>query len=361
MEPMRSEMARGRHTRRAFGRGWIVAVATVALLAVLGGGSAYAAYRFDRSSAERILPGVSVAGVDVGGMTRDEAIRAVERQADLTLEASVAVRAGDLRWTVSPASLGTAADVEGAVDRAFAVADSMSMVSRVYHRVADEPVIRSFPLTYTYDRQKVATFVQQAVDEVAKPAVDADISLQGDEVVMRHARTGEALRAEAATDRVIRALQGHLDKVRMPVRTVEPQVTAASLGKTIVVDLSENHLYLYDGFKLEKDYPVATAAPGYTTPVGTWEIVNKAENPTWYNPAPDGWGAGEPLVIPPGPGNPLGTRALYLNAPGIRIHGSYSSSSIGTHASHGCIRMFISDAEQLYPLVPIGSTVLIKP
>ena len=77
------------------------------------------------------------------------------------------------------------------------------------------------------------------------------------------------------------------------------------------------------------------------------------------NPAPTGWGAGEPATIPPGPGNPLGTRALYLNAPGIRIHGTYDTASVGTYASHGCIRMTISDSEDLYPRVPVGTTVLI--
>jgi L,D-transpeptidase ErfK/SrfK len=149
--------------------------------------------------------------------------------------------------------------------------------------------------------------------------------------------------------------------VTIPVETVRPEVTAATLGRTIVVDLSENRLHLYDGFKIIREYPVATAAPGYTTPVGMWEVVNKVENPAWHNPAPNGWGAGEPLEIPPGPGNPLGTRALYLSAPGIRIHGTYSSYSIGTYASHGCIRMYISDSEELYPLVPIGTPVIIKP
>jgi lipoprotein-anchoring transpeptidase ErfK/SrfK len=52
---------------------------------------------------------------------------------------------------------------------------------------------------------------------------------------------------------------------------------------------------------------------------------------------------------------------LYLNSPGIRIHGTSNSASIGTYASHGCIRMFISDSEELYPLVPIGTRVIIKP
>ncbi|MFB3738071.1 MAG: L,D-transpeptidase family protein [Candidatus Velamenicoccus archaeovorus] len=354
-------MAKGRHSRRTLGRRWVVVVTTVGMLAALGGGSAYAAYRYDRSSSARILPGVSIAGVDVGGMTRDQAVRAVERHADLTLESQLTVRAGGARWTVTPASLGTRADVVGAVDRAFAAADGLSLVSRVYHRIADEPVPTEIRLGYVFDRAKVDAFVQQAFEEIAKPAVDAAFELVDDQLVMRHARAGEELRTDLARQRVVHALRSHLDRVRMPVRVLRPEVTEDTLGKTIVVDLSENHLYLYDGFEVVRDFPVATAAPGYTTPVGTWEIVNKAENPTWYNPAPDGWGAGEPLVIPPGPGNPLGTRALYLNAPGIRIHGSYADSSIGTYASHGCIRMHIPDSEVLYPLVPIGTKVIIKP
>jgi L,D-transpeptidase ErfK/SrfK len=66
-----------------------------------------------------------------------------------------------------------------------------------------------------------------------------------------------------------------------------------------------------------------------------------------------------PASIPPGPGNPLGTRAMSLNASGILIHGTYASYSVGTYASHGCIRMLLSDVEALYPQVPVGTPVLI--
>ncbi len=138
-------------------------------------------------------------------------------------------------------------------------------------------------------------------------------------------------------------------------------MTTASLGNSIVVDISANTLQLYDGLKVEKEFRVATGTPQYPTPVGTFEIVDKKENPTWYNPAPDTWGADLPPSIGPGPGNPLGTRAMYLNAPGIRIHGTWDDSSIGTAASHGCIRMHVQDSEALYPLVPIGTRVIVMP
>jgi lipoprotein-anchoring transpeptidase ErfK/SrfK len=117
---------------------------------------------------------------------------------------------------------------------------------------------------------------------------------------------------------------------------------------------------LYDGLKLKTTFPVATGQLGiYPTPLGHWQIVNKRINPTWVNPAKDTWGAGEPDFIPPGPDNPLGTRALDLNAAGIRIHGTPSDASIGHYASHGCIRMHIPDSERLFGLVEIGTPVII--
>jgi len=354
-------IARGRHSRSIVGKGTVVALALVVGLGALGGGAALAASRFDAVSSGRILPGVRIAGVDVGGMTRDEAVSAVGRSADLTLARDLTVRAAGYTWHVTPAALGTRADVEAAVDRAFGVADGLSLVARVYHRVAHEPVDRSLDLTYSYDDAKVSAFVRQAFEEVQKPAVNAAISLVNDALVIRHAHAGEELRTDAAVARLRDALQRHVATVTVPLKTVEPKVADDTLGRTIVVDISENRLYLYNGFHVEKEYPVATAAQGFVTPVGSWTIVNKVENPSWTNPDPTGWGAGMPAYIPPGPGNPLGTRALYLNAPGIRIHGTEEVSSIGTYASHGCIRMLMPDVEQLYPLVPVGTPVLVKP
>lgn len=353
-------MARGRHGRRSH-RGWQIALAAVAVVAVVGAGTAYAAYRYDRSAAGRILPGISIEGVDVSGMTRSEAVREVTARAEETLGASLTVAAAGRTWIVTPAALGMTADVEGAVDQAYDLADRMSFVNRVYHRAADKALEASIDLAYAYDDARIGTFVEQARAEVAVPAVDARFALVDDQVVMRHPAEGQDLRTRLAETRIRSALEERLGSVHVPVKVVEPQVTVGALGKTLVVDISDTTLVLYDGFKIQKEYRVATAAPGYTTPVGTWEVVNKAENPGWTNPDPTGWGADLPSYIPPGPGNPLGTRALYLNAPGIRIHGTYSSDSIGTHASHGCIRMLISDSEELFPLVPVGTRVIIKP
>jgi lipoprotein-anchoring transpeptidase ErfK/SrfK len=104
---------------------------------------------------------------------------------------------------------------------------------------------------------------------------------------------------------------------------------------------------------------VAIGQAEYPTPTGTYKIVTKQKNPTW-NPPDSPWAEGLGQ-IPPGPGNPLGTRWIGTSAPAIGIHGTYADYSIGTAASHGCLRMHIPDVEELYEDVAVGMPVEINP
>jgi lipoprotein-anchoring transpeptidase ErfK/SrfK len=353
-------MARGRHARRIASGLLPVLLIVLTVLVVLGSGATYAAYRYDHETEDRILPGVVIDGVDVGRMTRVEAIVAVKATTSLRLGASLTVEATGTSWTATPQELGVRADVAGAVDEALAISRSLGMVSRVYHRLADDPVGRSLTVGWRYSPTRVDSFVKGIADEVARAPRNASVSLDGTQVRFTHAKSGRALKTDQAEERILTALQQtSTPPLRLTVKPVAPKIADDEVGTTIVIDKTTNELTLYKGFKLDRTYPVATAMAPFETPSGTWSIVDKAENPTWTNPAPTTWGAGLPLTIPPGPGNPLGTRALYLNAPGIRIHGTYDSASIGTHASHGCVRMNISDVEEMYPMVPIGTRVLI--
>lgn len=354
-------MSRGKHSASKMKHRVPIIVGVVVLvLGLLTAGSAWAAYRYEQSHADRVLPGVKVAGIDVGGMTRDEATVAVTAATDQWLSQQLKVKAGGETWHLTPAELGVTADVGTSVDSAFSVADSYSWMDRALRRIRGESVDASFDVDYAFDKAQAEKFVKGAEGKVLRQPQDASVKI-GDKgnVVFVHSKPGHELDSVVGIRNIRKALNEHQDSVSLPLKKVQPEVSNKTLGKTIVVDISSTTLTLYDGFKVERRYRVATAAPGYTTPLGTWKIINKVENPTWINPAPNGWGAGEPAQIAPGPGNPLGTRALYLDAPGIRIHGTSDSASIGTHASHGCIRMFISDSEALYPLVPVGTTVLI--
>lgn len=352
-------MANGKHAKRRLSA-LVVILGAFVVSGLVAGGVAFAAYRYDRANHDRIMPGVTVAGVDVGGLTRDAAVAAVQRGVAQRLNAPIRITAGDKTWTTSAAALGEQLNVEGAVDRAESVSDGMGWVDRVWHRVRHTPVNAAFDV----GSRTSPDAVEQLVAEIAAPtdvtARDAGVNLVGtSDVAFVHSRTGLEVDQKTAVRSIRAALARGESKITLPVQKVKPKVADAGLGTTVVVRIDENRLYLYRGFKQIRTYPVATAMPGFTTPVGEWTIVDKQEDPTWHNPAPDGWGAGEPATIPPGPNNPLGTRALYLDAPDIRIHGTPAAYSIGTYASHGCIRMTITDSEALYPLVPVGARVII--
>jgi lipoprotein-anchoring transpeptidase ErfK/SrfK len=135
--------------------------------------------------------------------------------------------------------------------------------------------------------------------------------------------------------------------------------TLTALSGRIVVDLSELTLRFYRAGRLVATYRVAAGQPAYPTPTGTYAVVRLIENPTWYPPNSDWAKDAEP--IPPGVTNPLGTRWIGTTAPGVGIHGTPDDASIGTYASHGCIRMHIPDVEALYGRVALGMTVVLQP
>ncbi len=353
----------GKHSTRRIGRGTVVILVVLTVLIAGAVGTAFAAMSYDRSHADRILPGVRVEGVNVGGLTRAEAIAAIQPMFDARLQGSITVHAGKETWHKTLAELGVTADVAAAVDRAMAVSAQYPWWSRAYHRIANKPVVGSFDVAIGYDPAPIKAFVQAAAKRVHEDPVDASYSLSDGRVHFNHDHAGAALastNAAAALDAAVRA--GATTTVDLPMKALVAKVQDADIGRMIVVNVSKNTLVLYDGLKVLRRYRVATAMQGFVTPDGAWHVVRKVENPTWYNPClgqPDCWAADEPAMIPPGPGNPLGTRALYLDAPGIRIHGTPSDSSIGHWASHGCIRMHIPESEALYPLVPVGTPVFI--
>jgi lipoprotein-anchoring transpeptidase ErfK/SrfK len=145
--------------------------------------------------------------------------------------------------------------------------------------------------------------------------------------------------------------------VVVPTEPVEAQKTRESFGPVIWIDRGSNSLRLYDGVRLVQRFGVATGQSQYPTPSGMFEIVSMQRDPWWI--PPDSPWAQDAKPIPPGPGNPLGTRWMGLSAAGVGIHGTPDAASIGYSASHGCIRMRIPDAEWLFTHVTVGTPVYI--
>jgi lipoprotein-anchoring transpeptidase ErfK/SrfK len=135
-------------------------------------------------------------------------------------------------------------------------------------------------------------------------------------------------------------------------------VRSESFATVILVRTGENKLYLYKNGQVAKTYDVATGRKEFPTPTGQFRVVNKQTNPIWVNPHSD-WSKTMPETIAAGPNNPLGTHALALSASGILIHETPDVGSIGTSASHGCIRMRGGDELDLFNQVSAGTTVVI--
>lgn len=331
--------------------------AAVVLFLAAGGGAL--AVADDYLSREVLPPAASVAGVDVSGLTRDAARELVLREVAEPLGEPVTVTHEGTTFTLAAADLITI-DVDGMVDEAFQPRASAPLVDRVMGRALARPAGVDAPVRVTVDEAGLGAWLDSVASQVETSSVDATVTAKGHEIVVRNSRRGVTLDRQATIDALATALAAGEKQVGLVVAYQEPKVTEDDLGMAIVVDVSERRLYLYDGAELVKKYGVAVGTPSHPTPKGNFKIVQKRYMPTWSNPG-SAWAADMPKTIGPGPSNPLGTRALNIDAPGIRIHGTTKDSSIGTAASHGCMRMHRKDIEDLYDRVEVGTPVFIVP
>jgi len=127
-----------------------------------------------------------------------------------------------------------------------------------------------------------------------------------------------------------------------------PAADDASLRRRIVVSIPDRKLALVEGGRVVKIYPTAVGAPVSPTPSGTFTIVQRIPDPTWYGPG---------VVVGPGKDNPLGPRWIGLSRKSFGIHGTNNPRSIGRRASHGCVRMRNSDVKDLFERVAVGDVV----
>lgn len=330
----------------------------------LAGGVAGAAVGYDRSTDDKFLPGVQVAGMEVGGQEPAEVVRDVTARLHAEGDKKVSVTAGPAKVNPSLDDLGLHSDTAAVVDRAEADSRSMGTFRRVWHRLMDKPVNRSYPVRFRLDRGRATGVMANLAKDVDRPPVDAKINTSTGFVTIAPAVAGQEVDRTAGLDRLVEvgermANGGAGGAVDVPVKTLQAKVT--SFPDIILVRTNENRLYHYENGALARSYTVATGTSQYPTPKGRFQITLKRFRPTWVNPDPGGWGKGMPASIPPGPANPLGTRALNINAPGIRIHGTSNVASLGTAASHGCIRMSIPESEYLFEQVDVGTPVIIIP
>ena len=281
--------------------------------------------------------GVRVAGIRVGALTPADAVAAVQAAFARPLPVVVDKRT----LALDPTRVATPYPAT-AVAKARIAAPGTNV-----------------PLAVSVHGSQLRAWIRTVEKRFDRTSSDATLTFRNAKPVIHHEKVGRNLDAKLLMTRVLKALRSNTRlPVRVHTRTVAAVVDSKSFADVIVINREINRLYLYDGTKLFRTFSVATGQSIYPTPRGRWHIVVKWKNPWWYPPVQDDWAKGlEP--VPPGPSNPLGTRWMGLNAPGVGIHGTDEPASIGYSASHGCIRMEVPDAEWLFDHVVVGTTVYI--
>lgn len=333
----------------------------VAILLV-GAGSLYA---YDRSSGERIAEGVSVNGVDVGGLTPDRARAKLRQELLEPLVRPVSVRHEGRRFTLTPERARIAVDVDGSVAEALARSREGNVLTRAWREVRGEDLRADVEARVSYSRKAVEAMVERVDRRVSVEARDAEVDLSQVQVEPTPSREGVAVKERRLERDIERELlEADARTVRVRTSTIEPKVTTADLAEkyptVIVVDRASFELTLYKDLEPVETYGVALGQVGMDTPSGLYEIQNKAVDPAWSVPMSDWAGDLAGTVVPGGtPQNPLKARWLGVYD-GVGIHGTDAESSIGTQASHGCIRMRVPEVIELYDQVPVGAPIYIS-
>ena len=286
----------------------------------------------------QIPPGVTVSGIAVEYMTAADAEFAVAE----AFARPVPVRFGKRSFALDP--------------NRYAVPQIRRAIAYALHARPGTTV----RLPVTLRRERVSGWTAKLAKRFDRSPVDSTMRLRKLRPWLNKDRPGRRLEQRQLTNAILGRLSTHSRQLVVAKTTaLKPAVTRANYGPIIVIRRDSKGLYLYRGMRLWRTFGVATGQSSYPTPVGRWSIVTMQRNPWWYPPNSD-WARGQ-SPIPPGPGNPLGTRWMGLSASGVGIHGTPDSASIGYSASHGCIRMHIPSAEWLFNHVDVGTPVFIVP
>jgi lipoprotein-anchoring transpeptidase ErfK/SrfK len=314
--------------------------------------------------AERIAPNVTAAGVPVSGLTTDEAAaKLVATYGERLSNKGVSVKAAGRSFRMSPQQARLTFDALRSAKRALYAGRTLAQTPAA---PGAPPAAVDVPLAIEFSRSAVRRFVGRVDRGLSRRPRNSQLRITLRRVYVTHSRPGRdidhvALAKEIATaladPRLVRVFRPKLIKVKAKVTSLQVRRRARTV---ITIQQSTFTLRLFKDLKLRKSYKVAVGQPAYPTPRGLFAIQSKQVNPTWS--VPNSPWAGELAGTSVGGGsaaNPLKARWMGITG-SVGIHGTGLDASIGTRASHGCIRMHVWDVIALYNRVPIGTPVLIR-
>ena len=297
-----------------------------------------------------VRAGVSAGGVDLSGLDVPAATAKLDAELAPRLAGDLLIGVAGRPWTLKMADAKLKLDSDRTAKRGLYAKADVTQVA---------PAI-------THSRAAVRTFVEGIAKKVGKPARDARIKITLRHIFRERSRYGRKLDVDAARKAIDAALDDPAAPrvLHQPLTRVRAKVNADDLARVyntvITVDRAHFKLRLYKALKFRKSYGVAVGQPAYPTPTGRFAISSKQVNPVWSVPNSPWAGELQGTTVEGGSAaNPLKARWMGI-ANGVGIHGTGEDYSIGTRASHGCIRMHVADVIDLFKRVPVGTPVLIK-
>jgi lipoprotein-anchoring transpeptidase ErfK/SrfK len=335
------------------------------LVVVLAAGAAGGIYAYDKARADEIGTGVRVSGIALDGLTPAQARAKLDRLIVDPLERPIVVHHDRSTWRLGAREAHIAVDVDAIVDHAMQKSREGNIVSRTVRNLTGKSLDADLQPTVRFEDRAVIRMLDKIRGAIDRKPVDATAKLDASGISTTDSRTGLAVKASTLHRQIRRAIVSTTADRTFIARTrkLRPKVTNADLeqrfGTAIVVNRNAFKLTLYKKLKPAKTYSIAVGQVGLETPAGLYHIQNKAVNPAWSVPNSSWAGSLAGQVIPGGaPNNPLKARWMGI-FDGAGIHGTDAIGSIGTAASHGCIRMRIPDVIELYDKVPVGAPVYI--
>ena len=318
----------------------------------------------DAAGEDRIADGTKIGTLDVGGMDRAAATALVRRKLAPAVREPVEATYKRKRFVLRAADASVRLDVASTVDAAIASGRADDPFSRVLGGGGDGGTVS--PRT-TFSRGAVERFVARTAKRVDRRARDADIDWHDGKLVRVRARSGIEVQRPKLTALLERALSSPSGSrtVKVPVKVTErPDRTFEDFAErypiVLAVDRDAKVLRLYENLKLSHKYKIAVGKAGLETAAGRYKIREKDVNPAWHVPMSDWAGdlAGQ-TIAPDDPRNPLEARWMGFHD-GQGIHGTDDVASLGTAASHGCIRMAVPDVKRLFRKVKIGTPLFLQ-
>ncbi len=326
---------------------------------------AVAAYGYDASRSHLISEGVTVNGVAVGGLDADQAAALIRREVVAPRRQALRVKVEDQKFILPARELKVRADVEAAVSDALEASRQGSLPERVFRQLTGTSSPDEVTVEVQWSRPALNQFVRRVANDVYVAPRDAAVVPGPESLTLVDEADGRKLRDKLLDSELESILTGgpYEPVVEGETRVLKPAVrrqeVAGAYPTYITISKGSYTLTLWKDLEVAAQYPVAVGSPEYPTPDGLFSIQNMQVDPPWNVPNSDWAGDLAGTTVPGGsPDNPLLARWMGVSG-AVGIHGTSSIYSLGSAASHGCIRMSESDVIALYDQVDVGIPVYI--